>query len=134
MASLYIIGIFFDDTPASNSYTDTIKWFSSLYNMGLLFRNEEDCIYDHNQRCIRKQFQDLAIEAGELDNPWDYVHEHWCVYYSVETGKLGAVFASTVYDGAIYFPSMKLLGKAIKELGEENVIKYICGIRDYKGE
>ena len=112
------------------------KWLNKIddkeaYAIGNCFRTEEEIKEEITRRKMLKRWKDLSIESGEDDNPWDGNSLHWYAYLDYFHGECLACFGSKYdrYD-ITYFPTRKACEEAIKELGKENVKKYILGVKE----
>lgn len=82
-------------------------------------------------RCkMLAKWKRLSVEAGEEENEWNGDNTHWAAYYTYYGNKIDTYGDQCCRDRNIYFPNEKSLFDAIKELGEENVKKYILEVRD----
>lgn len=96
-----------------------------LYEIGNLFRTEEEVEEEIQRRKILRQWEVLAIASGKKDNEWG----GWTCYYSPRINKIkieGVIAPGK--DANIYFATPESLLNAIKIIGEENIKKYILMI------
>lgn len=104
---------------------DVYRW-----ELGNCFPTEEEAEEEATRRKMLVKWKRLSIEAGEEDNPWDGRNLHWAVSWDCE----GKCFHYFAYENCKYpishFPSSDSLKAAIAELGEENVKKYILGVKE----
>ena len=109
-------------------FDDTLS--KRLLAFGNLFPTREAANEERKRKVMIARWKRLSIEAGEDDNSWDGEHHHWAVSWDYR-GKRFQYFA---YESSKYmnhhFPSADSLKAAIAELGEENVKKYILGVRE----
>lgn len=100
------------------------------YEAGELFSTKELCEEHQKERIYKEKWKRLSIESGEDKNPWDGDHAHWYVSYSVanECLRMGPSYHTT--DANVYFSSCEAAENAIKEIGEDNVKRYILGIKE----
>lgn len=100
------------------------------YECGNCFRTREEAEEEVTRRKMVTKWERLSIEAGEGENEWDGGHIHWTAYYGHYDNKVMTCSGEWCKYTDIYFPTKESLLDAIKELGEENVKKYILGVRD----
>lgn len=98
-------------------------------SIGNCFKTEKEAKEAIKRMQMQTKWKRLSLEAGEADNPWDGGCGHWEVTYYVKDG-IGYDEMTTCQDGVIHFPTEKSIKAAIKELGEENVKKYILGVEE----
>ena len=101
-----------------------------LYEAGELFPTKELCKEHHKERIYKERWKRLSVESGEDENPWDGSNGHWCVAYSVENECLRICSIYYTKDNNVYFSSCEAAENAIKEIGEDNVKRYVLGIKE----
>lgn len=99
-----------------------------IYN-GNCFKTEEEATEYKNKLDCQAKFRNY-IEKHSKKLDWNNDdQEKWFIYYSYLFEKIDF---DTEYickcQGVIYASSQKILKKAIKELGEENIKKYILEV------
>ena len=116
--------------PMSQVYSAGNDTQDNKYAEGELFPTEELCEERHYEKVYKEKWKRLSIESGEDKNPWDGDHAHWYVSYNVanECLRMGPSYHTT--DANVYFSSYEAAEKAIKELSEDNVKRYILGIKE----
>lgn len=120
----YIDEVGIGETKWSDSfYQDTF-----LYEIGNLFRTEDEAEEEIQRRKICKQWENLSIESGEADNPWNGENQHWVCYYSSYYDKVKTDCITSAKEANIYFTTHESLLNAIEAIGEENVRKYILRV------
>ena len=118
------------DIPTAQVYMADSDVQNNECAEGELFPTKELCIEHHKEKVYKERWKRLSVESGEDENPWDGVHKHWCVYYSINTGELVPVCSLAAREADTYFTSCRLLEKAIRGLGKDNVKRYILGIKE----
>lgn len=108
-----------------NDYFD-----NGVYNIGNCFRTEEEAKEEVTRLKMLKRWKDLSIDSGEEDNPWDGNTTHWYVFVSSYDKQICLGLVSGVCDANIFFPTKEACEAAVNELGEDNVKKYILGIKE----
>ena len=109
-----------DDVPCTN-----------LFEIGNVFPTLDAAEEEVTRRKMIAKWKRLSIESGEDENQWDNTNKHWSVCYNYRNNELdsGTNLHSYKYEET-YFPTEDSLLVAIKELGEDNVKRYILGVRD----
>ena len=100
-----------------------------LYSIGEVFKTAEEADEEEKRRKILIQWKRLSIEAGEEENEWNRKNKHFCVMYDLVDKALRIEYRFSSSNGSSYFPSMKSIKNAIEIVGEENVKKYILGVK-----
>lgn len=100
------------------------------WNMGNVFSTREIAEEEIKRNEIMVKWRRLSIEAGELENPWDGNHNHWCAYYDYVIKKIETIATSARIRHAneICFPTSQSLVAAVKEIGEADFTKYVLGV------
>lgn len=103
------------------------------YECGNCFRTREEAEEELTRRQMLTKWKRLSIEAGEDENKWKHRENGWPKHWYVFFDEFEKVINCGANDGyhseSTYFPSKQSLLAAISELGEENVKKYILGIK-----
>lgn len=100
------------------------------YALGNCFRTKEEAQFEANRLKVLAQWKRLSIESGEADNPWDNKHEHYYVFYEYKSGKLLYNNNRITQCTNVHFASEKAIENAIKVVGEENIKRYILGVKE----
>ena len=101
-----------------------------FYLIGNIFRTKEEAKEEVERIKLLTQWKHLSVEAGEDENPWDSDKRHWYVYYDYGLKILDMSFNDTFNSGKVYLPSVKSLKNAIETVGEENVKRYVLGVKE----
>lgn len=101
-----------------------------LYEAGEFFPTRELCREHQKERIYKERWKRLSIESGEDENPLDGVHEHWYVYYDVSHKCLSIDAICYMKSADVCFSSYEDAKDAIKEIGEDNVKRYVLGIKE----
>lgn len=116
--------------PLSQVYLGAHDFHINKYEEGEYFPTKELCIEHHKEKIYKEQWRRLSIESGEDKNPWDGHHNHWYVWYDPRNSRLNIGALSYIKDANVHFVSYEAAENAIKEIGEENVKRYILGIKE----
>lgn len=101
------------------------------YAMGNAFPTREEAEFERERRKFLKKWKDLSNESGEAKNEWDGKNRHWfCHYYVTENKIINDDCICCYKDECTYFATKESLERAIIALGEENVKRYILGVKE----
>ena len=113
-----------------NYYWNGVSFDEQAFAVGDVFLTREEAVEELERRKILTQWKRLSVEAGEEENPWDANNCHWYVFYKSNLKEIDIDFYSEFNLGIVYFPSLESLENAIQIIGEENVKKYILGVKE----
>lgn len=102
----------------------------SSFEIGNVFKTKDEAEEEIKRRKILAKWKQLSVESGEEDNPWDSNNGHHLVSFNVKEKLLRRSEVYNIHYCGIYFKTAKSLEDAIKEIGEENVKKYILGVKE----
>lgn len=110
-----------------------LTWYNDesdieAYELGNVFRTEEEAKEEITRRKILTKWKRLSIESGENENPWDREHGHYTVYFSKDRVLIQCIVANKM--STTYFASKRSIIHAISEIGENNVKKYILEVNE----
>lgn len=103
------------------------------YSTGNVFKTEQEAVEYKKKIEFQSKFKNYVEERNkELD--WENDNqEKWFMYYSITEKEIRTNYALYAKSqGVIYASSREILKDAIKEIGEENVKKYILEVEDGK--
>ena len=103
---------------------------AKIYEIGNCFRTQTEAEEEVTRLKMLKYWKDLSIESGEDENPWDTYQYHFYVGYQHDIGQLRICSSKITQYESVCFKSENACRAAIKELGEDNVKKYILGIKN----
>lgn len=91
-------------------------------DIGNVFRTETEAEYEVDRRMILNKLKKYSCEfRTDLEN--------YYMYLDCKTNNLCYAFrVSRLQQGEVYFESEEMVRKAIKELGENDIKKYLFGI------
>ena len=101
-----------------------------IYDLGNLFPTEEAVKEEAKRRQILKRWKDLSIESGETENHWDCKSQHWFISCRVSSKQITYYSTAYEYYEGVFFASKESAEAAVKEIGEDNVKKYILNIKE----
>lgn len=99
----------------------------ALYYQGNVFATREEAKFESHRRKILKRWEDMSAESGEAENKWNDKNKHWYCYCEGSTIKTHWVLCHRSEN--TYYATRESLENAIAEIGEENVKKYILGVK-----
>lgn len=124
----YVVNVWSSSVTRGDVYMD--EYLQRVDELGLWFPTREEAEEEITRLKMLTKWKHLSIEAGEADNPWDGKRWHWTVAWdSVDRSFYYQRYGCTVY-ATTFFPTVKSLKAAIAELGEDNVKKYILGVKE----
>lgn len=115
-------------------YVQSGAWLNNsdqkdTYAIGNCFRTREEAEEEVTRRKMLKRWKDFSILSGEDDNPWDGTSKHYCACLN-EEDNVRVAYVMCVHDANTFFATRKACEEAVEELGEENVKKYILGVKE----
>lgn len=119
-----------DNTINRFTYKETNNYDRMAYNIGNLFSTNDAAEEEAKRRKIIKRWKDLSIESGEEDNPWNADNAHFKVVYNVTDKEIRTYPITFNRDQSVCFRTKQSILDAIKEIGEENVKKYILNVKE----
>jgi hypothetical protein len=112
-------------------YNDRNSYDRMAYEIGNLFPTKEAAEEAAKRRKILKRWKDMSIESGEEENPWDCERLHYEAYYSYSIKHVDIAYCRYYkYESTTYFATENSIRDAIKEIGEENIKKYIFNVKE----
>ena len=123
--------------PTSEKTIGRKKWENNgrdryAYEHGNAFRDYDEAQFELDRQFYATKWKRLSILAEESVNPLDFLKESdvHCHYYIVFDGKNLKILYTFFEKEGTCFPSYESIEEAIKEIGEENIKKYILGIKE----
>lgn len=119
---------------AGNIQTDI--WYNTVYNkyrllMDNVFETKELCKEGRIKIEIQARFKQLASDSwGDEEIDWeDWREDKYYIYFDHNFKKIKMNSARVCkIQGAFCFKTEESLEKAIKEIGEENILKYVLEV------
>ncbi len=105
------------------------KYDIAAYEIGNCFQTEEEAEEKVEELKVKAKWKRLSIESGEEENEWDGINLHWMCSYSYDSNGSKCISWTSHRYADIYFATKESLKNAIKEIGEDNVKRYILGIK-----
>lgn len=121
---------FIDGSSANYSTWDDDFIDRDWFAIGNCFQTKEEAEEALIKIQMQTKWKQMSLEAGEADNPWDRKHNHYFVEWDTEDKKLDIDCNAIFFTQKTYFPTEESLEAAITELGEENIKKYILGVKN----
>lgn len=100
------------------------------YEINNVFHTYEEAEEELTRRKMLAKWKRLSIEAGEGENKWNGENDHWMIGYSHSLSEVQTLRLIDCKYSEVCFPTKKSLLAAIEEIGEDNVKRYILGVRD----
>lgn len=116
----------FDTVESEDNYDD------NNYQFGNYFKTKEEAEFARKKRLIYQQLKDYALEHNTKEIDWDnYSLSKFCIAYDYHDNDLFIDAMQIVkYPNAVYFTSEKIAENAIGEIGEDNIKKYLFGVKE----
>lgn len=113
--------------PSSTTWSG-VAWDKDLYAFGNCFPTEEAAKFEQEKRKIELKLKDLARESVKRVC-WDNLRElKYYIWYDHTDDELGIEEDTRFHaQGAIYFPTEEDCARAIEEVGEQRIKKYLFG-------
>lgn len=120
---------------SSYGVLDCRTWYddafcTNLFEIGNVFPTLDAAEEELTRRKMLTKWKRLSIEAGEGENEWNGKNDHWIISYSYAFSELKTLRVVFRKYSEVCFPTKKSLLAAIEEIGEDNVKRYILGVRD----
>lgn len=118
------------DCKAYCFYWDDDDADKALYVQGQVFRTKEEAEEEITRRKILKRWKDLSVKSGENNNPWDGKSFHYQVVWNYDMSDVHIATVLRIRNNSSYFPTRNALIDAMREIGKENIKKYILNIKE----
>lgn len=102
------------------------------YRFGNYFKTKEEAEFAREKQFIYQQLKDYALEHNteEIDGN-NYNQPKWIIrYYREHKEIIYSWITDTIYINQIYFTSEEIARDAVEEIGEDNIKKYLFGIKE----
>lgn len=102
------------------------------YKLGNYFKTAKEADFARQKHLIYLQLKDYALEHNTEEIDWEnYSLSKFCIAYDYHDSDLFIDDMQTVkYPNTVYFTSEKIAENAIKEIGEDNIKKYLFGVEE----
>lgn len=100
------------------------------YRLGNYFKTEEEAVFARERQLVYQQLSDYALEHNTELIDWNnYNQLKWCINYAYAHEELKYCWSGFTRDiNQIYFTSEEIAKAAVKEIGEDNIKKYLFGV------
>ena len=115
-----------DTVECETAYDDT------HYQFGNYFKTLDEAKFAREKQYVYQKLKDYALEHNTKEIDWDnYSLSKFCIAYDYHDNDLFIDDMQTVkYPNTVYFTSEKIAENAIKEIGEDNIKKYLFGVNE----
>lgn len=102
------------------------------YQFGNYFKTEKEVEFARNKQLIYQQLKDYALNHNteEIDLNNNIQHKWFMRYDNVCKKMRYYCMTSLLHMHQIYFTSEKIARAAVKEVGEDNIKKYLFGVNE----
>lgn len=102
------------------------------YKLGNYFETKEEAEFAKKKQLIYQKLKDYALEHNTEEIDWDnYNQLKWIIRYEKDYKEIRySWITDTFYINQIYFTSEKIARDAVKEIGEDNIKKYLFGVNE----
>lgn len=104
-------------------------YMHSSYEQGNIFSSKDRAEFESRRRKFLKRWKDLSIASGEPENKWNGKNQHWYCYCNTYFKTICFEYIGSCKGENTYFATKESLKNAVAEIGEENVKRYILGVR-----
>lgn len=122
--------VYQNDHYFNNNDNDDIQYNEFHYRFGNYFKTKEEAEFAMKKQFIYQQLKDYALEhnTGEIDWTNSYLNK-FCIAYDYQNNNLFIDIMRTIkYPNTVYFTSEEIAIAAVKEVGEDNIKKYLFGV------
>lgn len=98
------------------------------FEYGNAFKTLQDARFEAECRRFTTLYRAHSEAAGELNNPWDDVSDHYHAYYSPKHDEILITNSKFAKTQDICFPTYESCREAVKILGEDVIKKYILRV------
>ena len=102
------------------------------YQFGNYFKTEEEANFAREKHFTYQRLSDYALEHNTKEIDWEnYSLSKFCIAYDYHNSDLFIDDMQTVkYPNTVYFTSEKIARDAVEEIGEDNIKKYLFGVKE----
>lgn len=105
---------------------------SNRYQLGNYFKTKEEAEFARKKQLIYQKLKDYALEHNTEEIDWiNYNQTKWIIGYNNDYKKIRYYWiTSLIHINQIYFTSEKIARDAVEEIGEDNIKKYLFGVKE----
>lgn len=120
-----------DDYSNNNDNDDNKQYNEFHYRFGNYFQTKEEAEFAREKQLIYQKLKDYALEHNEEIDWNNYNQLKWIIRYEKDYKEIRySWITDTFYINQIYFTSEKIARDAVKEIGEDNIKKYLFGVEE----
>lgn len=114
------------DTVESETFYD-----GQYYQFGNYFKTKEEAIFAREKQYVYQQLKDYATEHNTKEIDWDNPNQSkWLIKYDSSDKEIRYCWTSTIFINQAYFTSEEIARAAVKEIGEDDIKKYLFGVNE----
>lgn len=116
----------------NNDNDDDTQYNEFHYRFGNYFQTKEEAYFARKKHLIYQQLSDYALEHNEEEIDWNNLGQFkWFIRYDSNYKEIRYCWTKfSIYINQIYFTSKEIMKDAIKEIGEDNIKKYLFGVKE----
>lgn len=128
-------GAYYYITPCDDvtySFDSMCLYDEQCYKFGNYFKTKEEAEFARKKRLIYQQLKDYALGHNIEEFDWSNVNQFkWSIKYDNKYKRIMYSWTRHLIDlNQIYFSSEKIARDAVKEIGEDNITKYLFGVNE----
>lgn len=102
------------------------------YNLGNYFQTKEEAEFVGKKQLIYQKLKDYALEHNTEEIDWNNLGQFkWFIRYDSNYKEIRYCWTRfSIYINQIYFTSEEIARAAVKEVGEDNIKKYLFGVKE----
>ena len=102
------------------------------YRLGNYFQTKEEAEFAREKQLIYQKLKDYALEHNTEEIDWiNYNQTKWIIGCNNDYKKIRYYWiTSLIHINQIYFTSEKIARDAVEEIGEDNIKKYLFGVKE----
>ena len=107
-----------------NATSDKFRWAT-----GLVFKTQEEAEFALGKMMVKTELERYAREHNDPSlEEWNTYNNHYFITCDTDASCLEVSYRACERSAIIYFTSKEIAEDAIKEIGEQRIIKYLFGV------
>ena len=124
--------VYQNDHYFNNNDNDDIQYNEFHYRFGNYFKTKEEAEFARKKRLIYQQLKDYALGHNTEEIDWNNLSQFkWHIKYDNNCEIIRYCWTRVLNCmNQIYFTSEEIARAAVKEVGEDNIKKYLFGVNE----